>query len=243
MLQKKLYIYTSVEFKRCFNMAINPYTLQCLYEKGILDYVPQDLMGGAPIAALNTTGANPYLQMAAQGGLYQNYNTCQDSFTHSSDYISGSATPGIYRNNDGYNNMQLGSKAQTTPFSPYIQPGVGTRYGYGVNFGTYNNQNALGINNDGAYNRQNALGLNDADLMQGYNTVTNGFSNGIRTASSTYNSLPKFVKDITAVGIALLGIIYLFKRGKKPNTNTSITKTNSFLSKLNPKNWKLFKKN
>lgn len=60
-------------------MAINPYTLNSLYGQGILDYVPYDLCGGANVSALNGM-QNPYLNMAAQGGLYQNAGNSLDTF-------------------------------------------------------------------------------------------------------------------------------------------------------------------
>ena len=217
-------------------MSVNPYTLQCLYEKGILDYVPYDLMGGVPMGTMSSTGINPYMQMAAQGGLYQNYGAGHDSFTHSSDYISASATPGIYSNYGGYNNIQAGSLSQTSPIAGYTSNGIGMRGGYGSGIGAYNNQNALGINGDiGAYNRQNILGL-DSSL----NDVSSGVSSGFRTASSAFNSTPKIVKDVLAAGIAILGVMLLIKKAKKPKATNS--QTTSFISKMNPKNWKIFKK-
>ena len=55
-------------------MSVSPYSLEGLYNKGVLDYVPYELCNGANVGSLN--GAqNPYLNMAKQGGLYQNYNT------------------------------------------------------------------------------------------------------------------------------------------------------------------------
>ena len=228
-------------------MAVNPYTLQCLYEKGILEYVPYDLMGGAPMAAISSTGVNPYMQSAAQGSLYQNYGAGHDSFTHSSDYISGSATPGIYSNYGGHNGIISGSRSVSTPMSAY---GIGTRTANGSTFGAYNTQNALGINNTGEFNRQNALGIDEfmgseygtGSYGGAFSDVRNGLTNGFRTASSTVSSAPKIVRDIAAAGIALLGIMYLFKRGRKPSIPQQ-TNNSGFLSKINPKNWSWFKKN
>lgn len=66
--------------KRCFNsMAINPYTLNNLYNQGILDYAPYDLCnGGINVNSLDGM-QNPYLNAAMQGNLYRNSNI-SDSF-------------------------------------------------------------------------------------------------------------------------------------------------------------------
>ena len=58
-------------------MAINPYTLNKLYQNGILDYVPTELLMGTPMGTF-TPMSNPYIDMAKQGGLYQNYEMRKD---------------------------------------------------------------------------------------------------------------------------------------------------------------------
>ena len=62
-------------------MSVSPYTLQNLYDKGILDYVPMELANSTNVSSL-TGMQNPYLNMAAQGNLYQNYGMQQDCFSY-----------------------------------------------------------------------------------------------------------------------------------------------------------------
>ena len=65
-------------------MTVNPYTLNSLYNQGVLDYVPYDLYSGGMYSNpfINT---NPYMQSAMQGGLYQNYGMSGDSFFYGED--------------------------------------------------------------------------------------------------------------------------------------------------------------
>lgn len=62
-------------------MAVSPFTLQNLYNQGILDYVPAELAGGVNVSNLSGM-QNPYLDMATQGRLYQNAMRGQDSFSY-----------------------------------------------------------------------------------------------------------------------------------------------------------------
>lgn len=57
-------------------MSVSPYTLEGLYNKGVLDYVPYELCNGTNVSSLNAA-QNPYLDMAKQGGLYQ-YNSADN---------------------------------------------------------------------------------------------------------------------------------------------------------------------
>ena len=62
-------------------MAVNPYTLNTLYNYGILDYAPYELCNnGVNVSAMNGI-QNPYLNTAMQGSLYQQYGNQADSFT------------------------------------------------------------------------------------------------------------------------------------------------------------------
>ena len=67
--------------ERYLNMAINPYTLNNLYNYGILDYAPYELCnGGVNVSSMNGM-QNPYLSNAMQGTLFQQYGSQADSFT------------------------------------------------------------------------------------------------------------------------------------------------------------------
>ena len=61
-------------------MSISPYTLNNLYQNGILDFVPMDLC--TPIVG-NTIQLNPYLNEAMQGNMYKQYGNSADTFTPS----------------------------------------------------------------------------------------------------------------------------------------------------------------
>ncbi len=69
-------------------MAISPFTLQNLYNQGILDYTPMELAQGTNISSLNGM-QNPYLNMATQGNLYKNSLNSQDSFCHKNNLPCG----------------------------------------------------------------------------------------------------------------------------------------------------------
>ena len=224
-------------------MAINPYTLNNLYQNGILDYVPTDLLMATPMGTM-TPMSNPYLDMAKQGGLYQAHGMATDSF-HSNyspaytpnNYQSVStgsnygATIGNYNQSSSYNyngygagnygTVQIGSMSNAG--------GLNAFRGYGI--GAYNNNNmasAFGADGSiGAYS--NAGGTN---AFGGLPDVGSGLANGINTTTNVINRTPKFVLGILAGIIGIAGIRMAFKRGKAPSTGS-----NSFWSKLNPLNW------
>ena len=60
---------------------VSLYSLQNLYNQGILYYVPTELASGPNVSSLNGM-QNPYLNMAAQGNLYQTAGMTPDSFSH-----------------------------------------------------------------------------------------------------------------------------------------------------------------
>ena len=61
-------------------MSVSPYTLNNLYNQGIIDYAPYDLAGGMNVSSLNAM-QNPYMNMAMSGAMYQNYGMYGDAFT------------------------------------------------------------------------------------------------------------------------------------------------------------------
>ena len=217
-------------------MAVNPYTLNQLYQNGILDYVPTDLMMGNPVGSMLTPMVNPYLNMAQQGALYQNHGTATDSF-HSSftpaytpnNYQSVSSSANSYVGLNNYSGMppQIGSRSNAG--------GMAAFNGYGI--GKYNNNGfASAVGEDGTIGyMSNAGGMNS---VGGFADTQNNISSGINKVSSVINNTPKIILGVVAGAIGLVGLAALFKRGKKPaNTGNH----SSFWSKLNPVNW--FKKN
>ena len=68
-------------------MSVSQHTLNNLYNQGILDYVPYDLING-PVTAYPNGGFNPYLQCAMQGHLYQNHGNTADSFSSTNGAVS-----------------------------------------------------------------------------------------------------------------------------------------------------------
>ena len=204
-------------------MALNPYTLYSLYEKGILDYVPTDLTAPTPMGAMMPMN-NPYLDMAMQGGLYQNHGTCADSFQMSSPYSINTQSYGNITN--GYSQLgALSNAGGVTAFNGY---GVGTK----SNAGGMNAINGYGVGIQSPAGFENAVG--------GFADVQNSINNGINTTTSVINRTPKLILGLAAGAIGVLGLMAAFKRGKKP-PKTSANNT-SLWSKLNPKNWSLFKK-
>ena len=228
-------------------MALNPYTLNHLYEKGILDYVPTELMMGAPMGTMSVMN-NPYLDMAKQGGLYQNHGAAVDSF-HSS--FTPAYTPQYPQNvsagsNYGYrynsNTSGIGGYNQNSISSSFGMNGVigsqsnagitNTFSGYGVGV---NNQNGI-LNSLGGGNsvgsQSNAGGLG---TFGGFTDVENNINSGVNKVNSFVDRTPKFILGIAATAIGIIGLRALFKRGKKP---VKTGETNSFWSKLNPMNWR-----
>ena len=218
-------------------MAVNPYTLNHLYQNGILDYVPTDLMMGTPVGSILTPMNNPYMNMAQQGALYQNHGIATDSF-HSSytpaytpnDYQSVSSSANAYvgaNRYNGYNNgmVQIGARSNAGGLNTFNGYGVGSRNNNGIGsaVGEYGN---FGI-------QTNAGGLN---TYGGFTDTQNNISSGIDKVSNALNNTPKLLLGLAAATIGVIGLASLFKGGKKPPKTTGT----SFWSKLNPVNW--FKK-
>lgn len=202
-------------------MAVNPYTLAHLCEKGILD--------GADIAMLNAPTipampiGNQYLNTAMQGSLYQNHGMLCDSFhsNYSPAYVPSypkSVTTG------GYNGMpaQIGSMSNAG--------GMNAFNGYGV--GIYSNNNTFtALREDGFTGSQSrASGVN---AFGGFSDTQNNISSGFDKTMSVIDKTPKAVWGILAGVIGVTGIALALKGRKKVDlTNES----SGFMSKL--KFWK-----
>ena len=206
-------------------MAINPYTLYGLYEKGILDYVPSELMMPTPSAAM-TPMSNPYLDMAKQGGLYQKYGS-GDSYT-----FSGS------QNNMNLQNTEIGSQSSAAS-NAYGLSGIG--YNSNAANNAYGLQ-GIGTHSMAAANANGLQGIGSQAQNKGLNAwggikdVSDRAQNSINTAASIYERTPRFIKGIISALIIGGTALLLLKRGKKPQ-NTNAGNNKSFLSKLNPVNW------
>ena len=206
-------------------MALNPYTLYNLYEKGILEYVPTDLMMGMPMGAMMPMN-NPYLDMAMQGGLYQNYNATPDMFQSSADFANFQYNQQLLANN--HNIYHAKTSADT-------YNGIGSK----SNAGIYNTFNGYGIGTKNTNGIADTFGFNDKMGAQSNNSVMNafGFSNSqgglFGKTASVINNTPKIVLGLIAGGIGIAGLTAAFKRGKKPPKASNNT---SFWSKL--KFWK-----
>ena len=215
-------------------MAVNPYTLNHLYQNGILDYVPTDLLMGTPVGSVLTPMNNPYMNMAQQGALYQNYGVAQDSF-HSS--FTPAYTPNDYQSVSNSANSYVGLNNYIGRNNGFVQIGANSNAG---RINTFNGYGADGVNAIGAYGnvgaQPNAGGIN---AYGSYSDVKNGINGGINKISSVVNNTPKLILGLIAGTIGVIGIAALFKRGKKPAKTTG--GNSSLWSKLNPLN--LFKKN
>ena len=237
-------------------MALNPNTLYHLYRNGILDYVPGDLAMPAPVGIF-TPVANPYLDMAKQGGLYQSAGMGFDSFQSSCGY-----------NNQAHNSQHNygASVGQTGISSTYNYGGngyngniptgafsntgvVGMLNGYGV--GEYNNNgisSMLGENGSigtmsqtGGINSLTGIGIGTQNNQGAFSDVQNGISSGVSKTLNVVNSTPRIILGTIAAIIGGSAIVLAFKgRKKPPKTGGGNT---SFWSKLNPFNWNIFRKN
>ena len=220
-------------------MAVNPYTLNHLYQNGILDYVPTDLMMPSPVGSMLSPMSNPYMNMAQQGALYQNYGMGTDSF-HSS--FTPAYTPNNYQSVSSSANSYIGANNYNGYHNGMVQIGARSNAGGLNTFNGYNignrNNNGLGsaIGEYGNFGMQtNAGGLN---TFGGFSDTQNNLSNGFNKAAAVVNNTPRLVLGLIAGTIGVIGLASLFKRGRKPAKTSGNT---SFFSKLNPMNW--FKKN
>ena len=226
-------------------MALNPYTLNHLYQNGILDYVPTDLINTMPSPGLLSMN-NPYLDMAKQGMLYQNSGLTQDSFAQSQYQSVGTNYGAALGSNNGtsaynYNGQNgavvtTGSMSNTGGMSAFNGIGIG-RYNsnsiassMGENGIVGTLSNAGGLNAFNGYNIGTQSSSGGINAFGGFTNNQNGFSKSISIIERT----PKLLLGVIAGIIGTTGIIFAFKRCKKP---VKTTQNKSFLSKMNPFNW------
>jgi len=201
-------------------MAVNPYTLAHLCDKGILNQ--------ADIAMLNTSTmplvpmGNQYLNMAMGGNLYQNYGMAYDTF-HSC--YAPTSQP-LYPNattSGGYNGIpaEIGSLSNTGGFNAFN--------GYGT--GLYNQNNLIkGFGEDGITGSK--AGIQGFSAFKGCDNTQNNLSNNFNKTASVLGKIPKEVWGVFAGTIGIIGIILALK--KRKTVEISVEKS-GFLSKL--KSW------
>lgn len=192
---------------------VSLYSLQNLYNQGILDYVPTELASGPNVSSLNGM-QNPYLNMAAQGNLYQTAGMTPDSFSHSGANLG----------------FQDGGHAN----AGYIggQAGNGF-YGAGMNaFGGVNGN--LGFNNPQA-GLNGFGGVNGNVLTNNSQAGINGFGGGFGKLGQAVSNTPSMIKGLIAGGIIIGTTMLCLKKGKKAPVKVQ-HQNSGFLSKL--KFWK-----
>lgn len=180
-------------------MAINANTLNNLYNQGILDYVPYDLIGNGGLSTL-TPAQNPYLNTAMQGQLYQTHGYGNDSFTKSPNYtqnveIGSSSNAGV--NGFGLNGIGSQSNAGLNGFGI---GGIGTASASGLGF---QSEQGIGTESQGGMNAFGGVG----DVKNGFNKVTGAIQNA-----------PNLVKGLIAGTIAVGTLAFCLKKcGSKLN--------------------------
>ena len=198
-------------------MTINPYILNGLYQKGIIDYVPMDLGFAPNVSSMNYVSGDAYMKSAMQGAMYQNYGYGSDSYTRNF-------------------NQQIGTHSAAADNALTLQ-GIGGSAN--VNYAAFGDPR-IGSHAPSAVN---ALGFSDSDSQ--YNVAENalgGFSDVKRSYNQTMTAIhntPTIVKGVISALIGIGGIYLFLKKGKKPKQPKQ-----SLLSRLNPMNWfKSAKKN
>ncbi len=203
-------------------MAINPYTLANLCDKGILNSADIAMLN-APTVPFMPVG-NQYLNMAMQGNLYRNYGMSNDSF-HSGYTPAYTATYPQGMPAGGYSGIpaEIGSRSNVGGFNAFN--------GYGV--GIYNNNNLLkNFGEDGVTGSQCVNG--GLNAFGGFSDTQNNISSGFNKTASLFGRIPKEVWGLVAGIIGVTGIVLAIKRGKKPVE--MVKEDSNFFSKL--KFWK-----
>ncbi len=216
-------------------MALNPYTLYSLYDKGILEYVPTDLMMGTPMGAMMPM-SNPYLDMAKQGGLYQNHGAYSDSFQ-----ATGIQSPYV-QNYQSYGNVsgapaQIGSLSNAGGMTTFNGYGVGAQsvnttagaFGFNGTTGAYSNAGGMNTFNGYGVGTQSQAGV--INSFGGFSDTQNNLQSGFNKTMAVINNTPKFILGVIGAVIGVGALMHAFKRGKKPPKTETHT---SFLTKLNP---------
>lgn len=195
---------------------VSLYSLQNLYNQGILDYVPAELASAPNVSSLAGM-QNPYLNMAMQGNLYQSAGMAPDSFSYANAGINAITQDGTAGHaNAGYVGGNAGGG--------YYTAGLNGFGGVNGNVG-FNNPQA-GINGLG--------GVNGNVLTNNSQAGINGFGGGFGKLGQAISNTPNSIKGLLAAGLIIGTAALCLKRGKKPPVKQS--QTSNFFSKL--KFWK-----
>lgn len=185
-------------------MSVSPYTLESLYNKGVLDYVPYELSNdNTNVSSLN--GNNPYLDMAKQGGLYQDYNT--DNF----QYQNTSNNQLIGENNNMYSSQyQANTNIQT-----------------GINPTSMNSSDANSLH--GTLNSQNDSNTLNSDSREAFmNTMQEGILEPkVGKKEKSYN----LIKGLITGGIIIGTVCLCLKKGKQQATSKNFLSKLKFWKK------------
>ena len=208
-------------------MTVNPYTLNSLYNQGIIDCIPYDICMPMPATqsgimemGLGTIGANQnyntqmgsqYLDMAKKGDMYDYYGNSTDSFVHS-----------------------YGANTKQQENSSGIKQMFGIRNGIGREYNVANA--AYGLNNGVGSEVDYERMANDKDGQDFRQSITNAASKAKESVLNS-NSIGKGL--LATLGIVAT-LILVIKGCKKPKASATQIQSSSFWSKLNPINW--FKK-
>jgi len=231
-------------------MSMNAFTLNNLYNQGILDYVPFELCNGANISAMNGM-QNPYLNSAKQGALYQNHGQYGDTV----EFGVKGVNRGVGVNNFGLESIgsqgvnelginNIGSQSNAGGVNGFGLETLGSQSNAGGNafglegIGSQSNAggaNAYGVNGIGSQSNAGlnsfgieGIGANSPSAAQawgGFGDVRNNFQKTV----STVDSMPKFLKGIIAGALMVGSAALVLRRGKKPPVQKK-----SFFAKLNP---------
>lgn len=192
---------------------VSLYSLQNLYNQGILDYVPTELASGPNVSSLASM-QNPYLNLAAQGNLYQTAGMTPDGFSYSGANLgfhngtAGHANTGYIGMDSSFYNSKAGLN------------GLG-----GVNGSIGFNNPQAGLNGLG--------GVNGNILTNNSSAGMNAFGGGFGKLGQAISNTPNAIKGLVAGGIIVGTTLFCLKKGKKAPTKVQ---QESFLSKL--KFWK-----
>ena len=194
---------------------VSLYSLQNLYNQGILAYVPAELASTQNVSSLAGM-QNPYLNMAAQGNLYQTAGMSPDSFSYSGTNL------GFQDGTAGHLNAGYVGGSYNNGFA---NAGLNALGGINGSIGMNNSQ--AGMNGFG--------GVNGNILTNNSQAGINGFSGGFGKRGQTVANTPNIIKGLIAGGIIIGTTMLCLKKGKKAPAKVQPQNT-SFLSKL--KFWK-----
>ena len=194
---------------------VSLYSLQNLYNQGILDYVPAELASSQNVSSLAGM-QNPYLNMAAQGNLYQTAGMTPDSFSYSGTNL------GFQDGTAGHLNAGYVGGSYNNGFANAGMNALG-----GINGSIGMNNSQAGMNGFG--------GVSGNILTNNSPAGINGFGGGFGKLGQTVANTPNIIKGLIAGGIIIGTTMLCLKKGKKAPAKVQPQNT-SFLSKL--KFWK-----